>query len=149
MEVAAAYLGDATVPYKILPADQNFFSNLPVNWKYGENSIGGMLIVKGDGLSGEKALISLLQDQAAFCNGKNGTTRLTPTKGDSGTYYGARGACETAAGAYSASYTAAEGNGFLIILVELLAQQDANSTPSTDPEPETNGGLLAKFNPTR
>ena len=45
LELAAAYLGKSVVPYKILPQNENQLDDFPVNWTYGEHSIGGMLVV--------------------------------------------------------------------------------------------------------
>jgi hypothetical protein len=66
----ATQLGESKVPYKILPYSQNYFKNLPVNWKYGDHSVGGMLVLNGTGLSGEASLLELLQDHTRFCTSK-------------------------------------------------------------------------------
>ena len=105
-----------------------------------------MLAITGKGLSGEKTLVSLLQDQASVCNGKSGTTRLPVREANNATYYDAKGACSTDNGSYVAAYSVVEGADYVIMLVELLAQDDS-SNPVLERQPEIDDGVLAKFNP--
>lgn len=147
LEVAVTYLGETGVPYKILPEQDNLFDNLPVNWTYGEGSIGGMLLLSGTGLSGEQLLISLLQDQAGFCTGKSGTNRLPVRTTNDATHYSATGACENQNGAFSVKYKIAEGSNFAIVVTEFLAMSDAETNPTLDHQTDFSGGIFSKFNP--
>jgi len=147
LEVAAEYLGKWNVPYRILPQSENFFTNLPVNWKYGEHSVGGMLVLTGSGLSGEQTFVSILQDHTKICTGKSGIVRETPERAGDSMIYKARGVCQENTETFEISYIVLEGNEFVIIVLELLDGIDARSYPTIKKQPEVSGDLMARFTP--
>jgi hypothetical protein len=146
MEVAALYLGKAGLPYTILPENENEFKNLPVNWKYGDHSIGGIMVMGGQNLSGENILVSLLQDQAKSCSEKSGVSRLPVRREASANYYDAKGICQVGNSTASMFYSVAEGSDFVVVVVEMVDEADATAHPSWKEQPQgVDGGLLSNF----
>ncbi|MFD0985884.1 hypothetical protein [Methyloligella solikamskensis] len=148
MEIAAIYLGKAGLPYTITSEEENYFNNLPVNWKYGADSVGGMTVLTGTGISGEAVFVSLLQDQAKLCTQNSAIKRLPPTPTeDGGMAFQAHGACQTEDSLFSTSYQVLSGDGFAIIIVELVGEEDQGDYTDTE-KPQVNPNeLLTKFTP--
>jgi len=144
LEVAAAYLGNSNITYKILPEKENFFDNLPVNWRYGDSSLGGMLILGGN-VSGEKVFVKLLEDQTRLCTGKSGISRVPAYEDGGYRYYLAKGMCEVNGDSFSAVYEVTEGKNFAVVIIEMVDDNDAVANPKLNKPKPADGGLLAKF----
>jgi hypothetical protein len=145
LELATSYLGNSTIPYKILPADGNKIDSMPVNWTFGNNSIGGMAIIRNSPTTGDDTLTAFLKEQAGACSGKNAMDRKPPQKTKEGMIWTAEGMCQAADGTYSASYKVAQVGTDVLVIVELLALSDAEANPSLKTAPEFSGELLSSF----
>jgi len=144
LEVATIYLGKSPITYRILQQDENPMKNFPVNWSYGQNSVGGMMLIYGDDLDGKKALSVLLKDQAGACLEKNATDVKPAQTSEGAIIYRAEGLCQMDGGTASTSYLVAETKTGLVLIAEMVDQTDAQTHPEMK-QPEFNDGLLASF----
>ena len=139
LEYATRYLSRAKQRYKILPAKKNVFKRFPVNWRYANGRMGGMMIATSTRLTAEKGLDALLSSQAKWCKGRSAIDRQ-PTKGRSGRRIArARGICEARGRITSHDYSVAElGNRRVVVIMEASVQraESAPARPLPDRSPD-------------
>ncbi|MEL6299893.1 MAG: hypothetical protein AAFQ45_15115 [Pseudomonadota bacterium] len=121
LEFAARYLSKAKMRYEILQKEKNVFRYFPVNWRYADGRIGGMLVMQTRKLNAETGLTSLLRDQAKWCKGRSATDRR-PLTGQPGRRLArARGICEANGRVTEVEYSVAElGNNRIMLIAEGL-----------------------------
>lgn len=126
MEYVARYLARSPQRYEILPSSQNVFRNFPVNWRYENGRVGGMMVVAVTVPDAEKGISILLSDQTKLCEGRSATERK-PTTGEAGRRVAkASGICEGKNGVSTLDYYAIEfGSNRIALIVEMSkASQD-------------------------
>ncbi|MFM1814901.1 MAG: hypothetical protein RLZ98_1596 [Pseudomonadota bacterium] len=136
LDHALSYLNRSKLPYKLLPASGNYFKNFPVNWSYGPNSYGGMMILKGASKKGEDQLAHLLGDQARLCNEKSATSRRPLEQTKTSTIYRATGACSTGGKQFALHYTVLESQdrATQVLIIEMIHAADAKTAPGIGKE---------------
>ncbi|MEO0729093.1 MAG: hypothetical protein AAFY64_01775 [Pseudomonadota bacterium] len=81
--LARRYLRASRRSYEILSGDENIFKNFPVNWRYENGQIGGMMVLQRSRFDADSGLQSLIRDQRKWCKGENEFQRK-PTQGETG-----------------------------------------------------------------
>jgi len=140
LEYAVRYLAKAKRRYEILPTGKTYFKNFPVNWRYVTGRRGGMMVLRTTRFNAEKAMQSLLGDQAKWCKGRSATDRR-PTSGSSGRRLArARGMCEVGGKVSTYDYSVAELSGNrLLMIIESTPASVGGAVSSRSRGPSTQG----------
>ncbi|MGF1651472.1 MAG: hypothetical protein ACFCUN_13595 [Hyphomicrobiaceae bacterium] len=150
MEYAVRYLAGATERYEILAADRNIFTHFPVNWRYANGVVGGLMVLARSDLAAVAGLDRLLADHTTTCRGRNAIERRPISQSDSGLKIAiANGACEDGGKVTTSTYSAIElGNQMIALVVEWAEQQGVDPPESSvAAPPSTRPGLVPDDDP--
>ncbi|MEM9027703.1 MAG: hypothetical protein AAGC70_04980 [Pseudomonadota bacterium] len=130
MEFALKFLAKSQTRYEILPHEKNFFRHFPVNWRYANGRIGGLMVLDSTTITADAGISKLLSDHAQNCAGRR-QARRAPTIGEPGQRIAkAVSSCEAGATISKLEFAAVElGPKRLALIVTLTAQPQARTTP--------------------
>ena len=134
IQMAIRYLGSQRVPFQFLPSDRNRMHHFPVNWKTPSGVIGGMMAIKGAGLTPARAIERLVAENAATCQARS--HHRVQRFATSATEAAAVVLCRTGSRLESMSFRASRAANGMIAVVAESAIRDPNA-----PQPARNTAM--------
>lgn len=140
MELATRYLGNSAVPYEILPAERNIMRHFPVNWRYRNGALGGMMALRGVAQSTDDMLGRLLAEQTGLCKGQNANQRDPATTREGRTLSRGASVCSTGTSVIRKAFTVWKSADNLMLIVMEAGEQKQQSAPGPGLAPATPSG---------
>ena len=122
LELATTYLGKLGTPYTVLESSANVLKNFPVNWRFPDGGLGGMVIFMGASTDGQKFFDEFVADNARLCKGSSALKRQSPNTNDKQiTRFSAIGTCQENERAYLTDFTVLAGPELVVAIVNIGA----------------------------